>query len=202
MLMLHAVVSTGSACEAPDGLLRLDGARAGVLYQERSEPPQHERADLLAFGEALLAVMAGTTLLPMRFGTVVDSVDDVRAVLDEHEDAWHRRLSEIAGHQEMLVRLPVRSTPPATTGVEYLMTKVEAKQEAELVAAWLTDLVRPLVREHRLLTGDVGPRLACLVHRDAVEEFRAAVEGAGRNAARTFLCTGPWPPFSFSEASA
>ena len=54
------------------------------------------------------------------------------------------------------------------------------------------DALRPLARD----TADRFGAVAYLVDRDAVDAFRA------RAAELDAVCTGPWPPYSFSEAPA
>jgi len=122
------------------------------------------------------------TLLPVRYGTVVaDEAAAVEAV-SEHRDAFARALARVRG----AVELSVRAVGPA-----------DAAPAAARVHATLAVLARDAVR----LGGDEQLNGAYLVERVAVDDFVAAVGRLQReHRALSILCTGPWPPYSFTEA--
>ena len=54
---------------------------------------------------AVLDALAGaTTVVPARFGLLLDSVDDVRTVLREESDRWEAQLAHISGRLQFRIR--------------------------------------------------------------------------------------------------
>ena len=179
------------------------------------------------------ALMAGRTVLPMRFGTMVDDLVPVVAMLAARHDDLGADLSRLRGYVEVGVRvlgdgdssqLPteppemLRIEPPGgeplacSPGAVYLRARLEQERQARtwqqrmtaLAAEFHTDLT-PLAAEstYRVLA---TPRLlltaSYLVARHELESFRAAVGTlAAANPTVHFLCTGPWPPYSFVRAT-
>ncbi|QKV95747.1 GvpL/GvpF family gas vesicle protein [Streptomyces sp. NA02950] len=62
------------------------------------------RRDLLAHQQVLSEVGDAHPVLPMRFGSVSTSDDDVRTVLSEHADRYHDQLSRLADRVEYNVK--------------------------------------------------------------------------------------------------
>lgn len=167
------------------------------------------------------ALMADRIVLPMRFGTVLANEVAVQAVLAAHYTDFVASLDRVRGRVELGLRVlwdddtpPPQPSPACEggsgrgSGRAYLMARLEEerqvwawRQQAEALAA---ELHAPLAR---LATGStrqvlITPRLlltaAYLVERDEVATFRQEVEtlSAAYSALR-FLCTGPWPAYSF-----
>ncbi|HET8950589.1 MAG TPA: GvpL/GvpF family gas vesicle protein [Solirubrobacteraceae bacterium] len=140
-------------------------------------------AEMLWRRETLLeTLMEHGALLPLRYGTVVaDEAAAVEAV-SARRDAFARALARVRG----AVELSVRAVGPA-----------DAAPAAARVHATLAVLARDAVR----LGGDEQLNGAYLVERGAVDDFVAAVGRLQReHRALSILCTGPWPPYSFTEA--
>jgi len=179
VIELVAIAEGTLAPEAPVRAVPFDGL--AVLCAPAAEGEAD--AETLWRREALLeALMEQGTLLPVRYGTVVaDEAAAVEAV-SEHRDAFARALAWVRG----AVELSVRAVGPA-----------EAAPEAARVHATLAVLARDAVR----LGGDEQLNGAYLVERGAVDDFVAAVGRLQReHRALSILCTGPWPPYSFTEA--
>jgi hypothetical protein len=115
-------------------------------------------------------------------------------------------LDRVRGCVELGLRI-LRPEPAAgsepTGGAEYMRTRLAEKRELERLAA---EIDEPLARLSRASTRRSGetPRLlldaAYLVPRDGVMPFRA--ELARLESSRpelAFVCTGPWPPYSFAS---
>jgi hypothetical protein len=170
---LHAVSS--------GGLVAVCGAVAG------REPT----TDALWRHEELMeSLMEDRDLLPVRYGTRVDDDAAVARVLEERRGDLLAALDRVRGAVELSVRVR--------------MATAEAPDPAALIRG--ADVHEPLARlardsDRRLprLQGEVL-RAAYLVERDGVQAFVAEV--ARLQDARPelrLLCTGPWPPYSFTQ---
>ncbi|MFI9201132.1 GvpL/GvpF family gas vesicle protein [Streptomyces sp. NPDC053048] len=63
-----------------------------------------KRRDLLAHQHVVTETGRRAPVLPMRFGSVSDSDDDVRGVLTEHADRYREQLAKLAGRVEYNVK--------------------------------------------------------------------------------------------------
>lgn len=134
--------------------------------------------------ESLLEdLMEERPLLPIRFGTRVE--DDAAAA-----DAVAPRAAELVAALERVrgaVELSVRAVERDGAGVG-AVDEIHGRLAVH-------------AREHARLEGPEALRAAYLVDRAAVDGFVAAVrELQHQLPALSILCTGPWPPYSFTEA--
>lgn len=207
-IALLAIVPADRVASAPDGYAVVRHGDLAALYEEREERPATDREALLAFGRTVTEVSAAGPALPVRYGTVVDSVAELCDLLEERQQEWLERLSVVGGHVELLVHVndvrapaptqPERGTPGA--GREYLLSRAAARRHGDSLFEDLAAQVEPHCRELRRLRGTSEVRVACLVPADGVAGLRAAVEAwAGADEGRRVTTTGPWPPFSFTE---
>jgi Gas vesicle synthesis protein GvpL/GvpF len=173
---------------------------------------EHERASLETTEEAVLAharvvealVGRSGALLPARFGR---GFGDERAL----EEAIHGRaatlreaLTQVRGCVEVGLRVVGEEpTPsPAASGRAYMEARLARREETERLAR---ELHEPLAALARTSTRTVAatPRLvlsgAYLVEPSEVEAFRSRVaELEAEHRRLTFVCTGPWPAYSFA----
>jgi hypothetical protein len=219
-------------CERPDmppprrrGLAQapLDGVREGGLMAVISRhvhPPGEPALDALWVHERVVErIMADRAVLPMRFGTKLAEDDALRHVLATRQEQFLAALDRVRGRVEVGVRAmqpldaqfhggpePERSTPPATTGREYLQAKLRDGQRVEGEAAAVHEpLARLAVASARqpARAPDELLRASYLVDRGVVGRFRGAVERLQKtHPGVAILCTGPWPPYSFVTTSA
>jgi len=161
------------------------------------------------------ALMADRAVLPVRFGTVLADEAAVQATLAVHYADFVASLNRVRGRVELSLRVlwdfefrisNFEFRPDS--GQAYLMARLEEerqrqawRQRAEALAAELyTPLGRLAVESTRQVL--VTPRLlltaAYLVERDQVAAFRREVEVLSTaHPELRFLCTGPWPAYSF-----
>jgi hypothetical protein len=143
--------------------------------------------------------------LPLRFGSTLAGEQELRELLTMRRAEFAAALASVRGRVEIGVRAIVPAPPeqPADSGRAYLTAKLERTRAAARVGEDIHAELAPLASDstYRLI-GEPHPTFAgaYLVDRDAVDRFRQAVDAA--RAARPQLalaCTGPWPPFSFTE---
>jgi hypothetical protein len=166
-------------------------------------------AELLWRHEGVVeALMADRDLLPVRYGTRLEDEDAVARAVAERRDELSAALDRVRGAVELSVRaVPSGASsssvvPEATGGAEYLRLRARAQGSQARTAKALHEPLAALARE----SADARPRppelfrAAYLVERDAVDAFtEAVVRVQAEHPGLGILCTGPWPPYSFSE---
>lgn len=137
-------------------------------------------------------------VLPVRFGErfteVTALVDAVTPRLHELED----RLAAVDGCVELAVRIG-RAAPAGGDGTSYMQAGLRATRAASTLHTLLQERARAAVVARSTLLHD-----ACyLVARDDVDDFAHRVAAYGvEHPELNLVCTGPWAPASFAEATA
>jgi hypothetical protein len=200
MIVLHAVVPRDVGDVAD---LHLRGHTAGavtVLYEEADDPPASSRDAVLEHGRRVVALADRTPLLPIRYGTTLPDVDELRAVAAERAGDWSRRLDELAGKCELVVHVEPLDHPARAveSGRAYLEQRIGQITRQERAVDDVRQVLGPFATEDRLLPD--RRRLAVLVDRDDADAVRDSVTAWARGESDLDVTvTGPWPPFSFSE---
>jgi Gas vesicle synthesis protein GvpL/GvpF len=208
-MLLYAVVPADATPPEERGLdgHRLETIRGGlaaVIVEESSEGLRATGDESRAFAEIICDLAATTSLLPIRFPTMLPTRSAVLAELQANEAAWRRRLTELDGLAEVVIRAQEAEadhelgSAPDGSGTTYLVNRAAAIHRREASVAEITDVVRPWAREVKVLHPQQGVRLACLVANADVSQLRDAVTAwhharSGRQA----VVSGPWPVFSF-----
>lgn len=189
---------------------RFFGDVVAVTSSHAARLPEAARPDILRHGAVVAALLeSARAVLPSRFGE--DYVDDaaLAAAVSPKLTGLRRRLDEVASHVEVGLRVVDTSTaapaPPARDGAEYLRALMPSLRRRDLVASELHEPVVARAAEHRLspaLDRSSLHTAAYLVSRDDVRTVTEIVERfAESHPELTVLCTGPWAPYSFAEAS-
>lgn len=224
MLYLYAVVDRPQQpLSVPRGL----GGRPPFLAGERavamvaSELGEGDLAlseDNLYRHEAVVeALMAERGVLPMRFGCRVRDAASLRQLISIRRDELAAQLERLRGCVEMGLRLwpagDVASSPPArpraesgSAYIEHLRLRQRCGDRPRAEAALVDAVHRHLARRARAATRDAPPppgqalAAAYLVPEEEGEAFvRETAAQRERHRALRFLCTGPWPPYSFAS---
>jgi hypothetical protein len=197
----------------------LDGIAEGPLlavFTSHVHSPSEPALDALWVHERVVdRLMAEHTVLPMRFGTRLEDVEQLRQVLRERRAAFTTALDRVRGRVELGVRAlaaapavtasgdPVPALPPGPplTGRDYLLGKLRNGRQAEDAAQALHEPLVALSVEARRQAPRSPQELlraSYLVDRAVVARFRATVERLQRaHPEAGILCTGPWPAYSF-----
>ena len=194
--MIELVAITDDATEPVPPLRAVRRGGLSVLYAPASEDRTPEA--LWAREAVLEELMGACDLLPVRFGTVVADEDAAAQAIEQRREQLTAALERVRGAVEVSVRVLAREEPePAEgSGREYMDAKADGARRAELVHEPLAALARESVKR----PGPELLRAAYLVDRDAVAAFVGRREELPRS--HTDLahgCTGPWPPFSFTD---
>ena len=173
------------------------------------------------------ALMVDRTVLPARFGTVLTDEAAIQGTLAVHYAEFEADLKRVCGRVELGLRVlwddndnqpldanhkkRLNGQRPAISGRAYLLSRLEEERQAQAQRQRAKALAKKL---HTLLTQLatqstwqvlVTPRLlltaAYLVERERVTSFQRKVEALSTIFPELhFLCTGPWPPYSFVTA--
>lgn len=175
--------------------------------------------DVLLHEEIIEELLSCCTVLPARFGVILAGENTVLTALQTYYEQFTTTLDHVRGRVELGLRvmwtneeaptLLARQPLTVESGRAYLLSSLE--QERKL-AAWndrAHTLAEPIHNTlaamavdstHKLLE---TPRLlltaAYLLNRGQVVDFQEALVGLqSANTNLNFLCTGPWPAYSFA----
>jgi hypothetical protein len=185
------------------------GGLAGI-WSECSQPqPARLTEDALWRQETVLeALMDDRTVLPLRFGTVLGDVDELLAVLTRRQDSLRRALERVRGCVEMGVRarlepVDIPSSPSGRSGTDYLRARAVERRREEAIAGTLhRRLAAVSSAADKAVRRGAAPVFigAYLVPEPGVDRFRDAVhEVVADHPNLSIACTGPWPPYSFTQ---
>ncbi len=132
-LYVYAVAGSGEG-EAPPlrGVFDQPAYRleAGSLSAIVSECPvaavRAERRHIAATQGVLAALSAKFDMLPMAFGTITKSEDDLRQFLDDHQETLAAQLRRVSGAIEMSLHLSLEASDP----IAYLVERVPTLRAA------------------------------------------------------------------------
>ena len=174
-----------------------------------SEPPNMAR--LLAYQDSIAQVHATRTVVPLRFGCVMEGQPQILQMLDEREAEFEQLLGQLDGLVEMGLRVWRKSAGvqplPASPGARYLaaarghyagLTPIEERWAHSVCET----LDRVYLREKREARPAPGGRLVSLhflVARAAAEDFRERVRQLTLPGEMKSLVSGPWPPYNFVD---
>ncbi len=176
----------------------------------------------MAYMKVVEALHADRTVLPMRYGCVVDGDADVIQLLHARGDTYAEVLRDLDGCVEMGIRILAGQTPSCQkdrlsrvcpTGTAYLTWRTGVYKEVDRSAhqaARLSERIRSaldgLFVRCKVESGPTAMRSApsvplftlhFLVRRGSVESFRQVFRRISRAEYGRFLLSGPWPPYNF-----
>ncbi|MFH1905884.1 MAG: GvpL/GvpF family gas vesicle protein [Chloroflexota bacterium] len=188
-----------------------------------SVPPATE-ANLWRHEAIVEALMGTRAVLPVSFGAVLADEAALQAILATRYTGFVTDLRRVSGRVELSVQVLLDDDagrpPPAdcgnhtggqpsvVSGHAYMLARLEAERQAQVrrqrAEALATDIHARLARladesTHLILvTSHLLLKAAYLVPRERVTDFRQEVESLCLAYPRLrFLCTGPWPAYSF-----
>ncbi len=217
---VYAVIEPQRAAPTHTGLdgspLRVvvRGELAAVVSDRGEAQLQVSEEALWAHERVVEALMSEGPVLPMRFGSLVRDDGGVEAMLSERREELTAALGRVSGAVELGVRAawdpdataPGGACDPAAegSGAAYLLGLSRRRQRARALAERLDRAVGGLCRTRvqRLLTSPGLPvSAAYLVDRGSVDAFRDRIATLGAEVEEAeIICTGPWPPYSFTGA--
>jgi hypothetical protein len=208
-----------------------EGRVAAVVSGLAGSKIRPQRANLAAHQAVLKCLMADTTPLPMAFGTIAASPEAIRKILVRNQHAFREQLQRVAGKVEMGLRVAwdvpnifeyfvnthaeLRLARDRLVGVRHEFTQEEKIELGRMFDRLLNEdradhtrkveqVLTPVCVEfkaNQCRNEREVMNLACLVGRDAHEEFSAGVFAAAKLFDNNFSFdySGPWAPHNFVE---
>jgi hypothetical protein len=219
MLYLYAITEGPEVPDRPglrDASLRVigDGDLFAVVSEHGDSRIEASEDDLWAHEDVVEALMDRAAVLPMRFGSSVPDEQAAHALLRERRQEFTDALDRVRDKVELGVRAVARSASepqPATAGTagpgtSYMLGRLEQERcDADAAARIhepLTAIARESARRPSSPSGGVL-NAAYLVDRNRIDSFQARVEElADEVDEAAVVCTGPWPPYSFTSMGA
>ena len=215
-MYLYGVCEEAAAAPAGEGIdarpLRMvTCAGLGAIVSDGHErPPEPSERELWEYERVVEELMSLRNVLPARFGSVVESDTDIRALLSGRNEELRISLRWVADAVELAVRATWSAETSVDetrsdddTGTRYLARRVELRQRCSALCERIDRRLGELARDSTLRVGpsERSPMIgAYLVARDRVAEFRARIDELDHEIEEVaILCTGPWPPYSFVD---
>jgi Gas vesicle synthesis protein GvpL/GvpF len=182
------------------------GDLAAAYSRHRTQRPRPTPEAMWTHERVVEALMDRGPVLPMRFGTVLDDDEALAAMLRARRDELAAALQRVRGRVELGLRVvadrPAREAG-AQNGRAYVLARLDEYRRAERAARDVHEPLAALACESRVRPRTPAPTLLAtsyLVERGDVRTFRARVEEAAAACPGVHVvCTGPWPPYSFTE---
>ncbi|HEY6937490.1 MAG TPA: GvpL/GvpF family gas vesicle protein [Terriglobales bacterium] len=154
------------------------------------------------FHQVLQALFRQAAIIPFRFPTLLENVDELRQHLREHAPQYIEALSRLRHMAQMEIHIGAnqaaeKASQPAS-GREYLQQRQARAAELKATVERFNQATRSWVVEWRERQTDGGMRCYALLPRDAVANFQQAAQALSQSLPGTRL-SGPWPPAEFLE---
>ncbi|MEU1805483.1 GvpL/GvpF family gas vesicle protein [Streptomyces sp. NPDC019937] len=197
-----------------------------ALRRRLSDRAELERC-ARAHHEVITAVSSVTATVPLPLATLYRSDERVREALRERETAFLTALDRLAGREEWGVKVYAPATPPparetvaADTGRAYLdrvRNRHQGREQRQNAALRAAERVDAVVRGFAVATRRLRPHgvevtgkdrthilnAAYLLDTARTRELRAALTSLRRDEPAIQIdLSGPWPPYSFTDAFA
>lgn len=221
--MIYVYAVSEPLADAPAGR-GLDGAPlrvvttgplAAVVSDRPAVPLRVHESALWTHERVVEELMGERAVLPMRFGSTVPDDAAVRHLLLTRQEELSAGLRRVKGAVELGVRVAWQSdgepnddlTPAAPgPGAAYLLERSRSHRRARVLAEQLDSSLAQLsrTRVQRLLRSPTLPvNAAYLVDQTNVDAFRGRIATLETDVDDAqIVCTGPWPPYSFTGAQA
>jgi hypothetical protein len=210
-------ISPGMMCvpqasREPARLQLIKAAKLAAIVKPGETEISHEPAVVLDFGEQVMRIHQQTTLIPMRYGSVLADEYAVTQHLLDHGAHYRTRLAELANCEEMGIRLQLDSatdnavTTPQVSGHDYLLGRKRAyavPEHAEQQATLLNNALTGLYRQHcaaiSVFNGQRTYLLSYLVPRTELQAFLDKLNVLAYSITDIGFISGPWPPYNFTS---
>jgi hypothetical protein len=214
-ILLYAISRDDARAPAAADLQEICAAGLRALTEPVDGPLSADLEELVHYEETVEAVMQRHTILPMRFGSIVEDEQHVRDLLTARAHEFGTALTQLDGAVEFGVQASVVSDPPtaaddlpaAGQGESYMRARLAERRARRDLQTWLEHALAARVRRASYRVSPVaGPgsiSAAYLVDRAGQDAFVQRIEQLAQNSgAHTLAWSGPWPPYTFVEGLA
>ncbi|ABF41408.1 Gas vesicle synthesis GvpLGvpF [Candidatus Koribacter versatilis Ellin345] len=191
-----SAVGQGMVYEVEDLGLR---AWYSEVEEDTFSGAEHVTKAALEFHHFVSAVFREGTVLPFRFPTILESIDDLRTHLEDKTSWYTDALRQSEGLVQFEVRIvsKIKLPPDPESGREYLEARKALKERTTAAVSRLVQGLDDYLRDHHVKDTQQGTRVYLLVERGRIAEFRNAAGQIAIPAGFEVRLTGPWPPTEF-----
>lgn len=212
-ILVYAISRDDARAPAAGELQEICAAGLRALAGPVEEPLTADLEELVHYEETVETVMRRHTILPMRFGSVVDDEQEVRDLLKARAREFATALAQLDGAVEYGVQAsvatagsgsaPTGAAVAAGPGESYMRARLREQQCRRELQDWLDQALDGTVRRRVFrVTPVCGPSSisgAFLVDRAGEETFRRRIAELTEAADHKLSWSGPWPPYTFAE---
>ncbi|MFZ2725976.1 MAG: GvpL/GvpF family gas vesicle protein [Methylococcaceae bacterium] len=209
-LLLYGIVaeSVTLTLAPPFQLISANGLSA--IVQACESELSREAEPVLAYGKHIMLIHQQTTLIPVRYGSVLANQAVVIEHLARNSVAYHSRLAVLEDCEEMGIRLPLPTESEIapsniSSGYDYLLARKRAYAVSEAVlqqSDLLNNALASLYREHcaelSVFNGQRTYLLSYLVPRCHLTAFKTRLTQLNDELIDKGFISGPWPVYNFA----
>lgn len=185
--------------------------------------------NVLMYATVIEAMFRNFTVLPVRYGTLMDSEKAVIALLEKYGKAFKQNLSRLENKEELSLKVlwdpqkgndkirqqlqAYRAVAPFTgnsVSKEYLLRKLKEHQFENALQSYVKRLVdeigklvirfNTLHQFKKMVSETIILDAVFLLEKGQKKAFTQAIEQLrNKHESLHFFLTGPWPPYSFVE---
>lgn len=214
-LLLYGIIADDDELLVVDPTMRLiKAAGLAAIFTVCEAEISREPALVLAFGDQVMRIHQQTTVIPMRYGSVLADEDTVIQHLHEYKVRYQVRLAELDNCEEMGIRITLDLTaedevitkPLPVSGHNYLLARKrayaipeQAEQQAILINKALAGLYRQHCADLSVFNGQYTYLLSYLVPRIKLPEFCERFNTLAESITDLGFISGPWSPYNFAS---
>jgi gas vesicle protein GvpL/GvpF len=193
--------------DPPAGLERrqIEGLELVLGHEDAPSAGEVSREQVLRHADVVDELMSrSAAVLPAQLGHAFRDEDELAAAVREQAPQLARTLERVRGCVEFGLRVSgLGGKPPAESesGAGYMHARLEHLRRQDAAITRLHEPLARLARAETLQRRPDGFGAAYLVERAKTSEFEAAAARVEREPGAVVVCTGPWPPYSFTGAA-
>jgi len=208
-VLVYAISTDDARAPASSELHEICAAGLRALAEPVAARPPADIEQLVRYEETVETIMQSHTILPMRFGSVLDSADQVRELLRTRASEFQSTLEHLAGAIEYGLRVSAPHEPSDSDddrtyggpGETYMRRRLAQQSRSQELRAWLDSELGGLVRDcnyRAMPDAETSLSAAFLVDRLLEHDFRDRVTEISKTTDHGLSWSGPWPPYSFA----
>jgi hypothetical protein len=155
--------------------------------------------------------LALPAILPARYPTSIDDLEELKVILRTRGAALGRTMRDVRNRGQMTVRIVIESAlvesgssagnEVPSSGLAYLQSRASAAARALRVPEFepLRPVVRRWIRAERVEKRGNVATIYHLVPRASATRYRRAIEVGSATAGVRAIVTGPFPPYAFAD---
>jgi hypothetical protein len=160
---------------------------------------EHVTKAALEFHHFVSAVFREGSVLPFKFPSILDTLDDLRDHMEDKGPWYLKALSGSEGLAQFEARVISKTKLPASadSGKQYMDQRKKLREGITQAVASVVAGFDDHVREHHVKESQQVTRVYLLMDRSRVASFKEAAAGIAIPDGFEIRLSGPWPPTEF-----